>query len=856
MENHYNYNPTTSQHDGQLLDKIAHRQLDDIKDFLASSEQEIKRRDRFRKAFIVSICSLCVLSVGAFLWALIERNAALNLQEQIKITAKSNMIATKAYMNLDKDPTLAFRLAEQAYNIDKTPLARQVMMAAYGEMPFYVKLNGHTAPVTQARFTPDGKLIITTGYDDHTIRIWNLKGQVLSILEGHSGILAHGNDGTLNISSDGKYILSASSDSTARLWEITGKCITMMKHEGPVSSACFSPQPSNNQSHQYARTLLRGKKIKNNQLKILTASSDKTARLWDMEGNELVRFEGHKVGLKFALFSPEGKNIVTISGNTPRLWNKNGTLIKKLRSHKAAIFHCSFSKKGNYFITCSWDKTAFVWNDKGEFVAKLIGHKALVSIADFTPDEKFIITGSADGDIKIWDIEGKNISSLNNHTAFVWGVKTSNNGKYIISNSDDGTARLWDLKGTELMVLKGHTSQVMSANFSPDGNYVVTGSGDNTARIWNIQPKENPILRGHTAYVVDANFSPDGQYIVTAGWDYRAKLWSKSGEHLRDLTGFLHYGLDYADFNKNGDLIAIGCNQQVKIFDLQGDSVLEVRGHEGNVTRLQFIKNKKLFITYSNDKLSILWNFEGEKLHIIDNVDFAEFSYEKNILIVTTPDSTLTFFRYIEEDSIYFKEYHTIKIPGTAFTAVDFSPNNKYFLTTSEDSAARLWDFQAVISSKEKQAQPIYTFKHPTIVSSPVFSHDNLHFLTIANDNIVRIWKIGGKKVSELKGHSDNISYASFSHNGKLIATGSLDRTARIWDLEGNELVVYTGFGDEVGKVHFSPDDKYLLMSSYDHTARLMPITVEDVLKKINVEKVRGNIFELSDEDKEIYGIK
>ena len=63
-------------------------------------------------------------------------------------------------------------------------------------------------------------------------------------------------------SPDGKRIVTASEDKTARLWDAaTGKQIgePLRGHEGAVMSAAFSPD---------------GKRI-------VTASADNTARLWD-----------------------------------------------------------------------------------------------------------------------------------------------------------------------------------------------------------------------------------------------------------------------------------------------------------------------------------------------------------------------------------------------------------------------------------------------------------------------------------------------------------------------------------------------------------------------------------------------
>jgi len=57
--------------------------------------------------------------------------------------------------------------------------------------------------------------------------------------------------------------------------------------------------------------------------RIVTASADKTARVWDAEsGKELRKLEGHTEGALCVAFSPDGKRIVTTSvDDTARVWD-------------------------------------------------------------------------------------------------------------------------------------------------------------------------------------------------------------------------------------------------------------------------------------------------------------------------------------------------------------------------------------------------------------------------------------------------------------------------------------------------------------------------------------------------------
>ncbi len=56
--------------------------------------------------------------------------------------------------------------------------------------------------------------------------------------------------------------------------------------------------------------------------RIVTASSDKTARIWDADrGTLLVKLEGHTNEVNDAVFSPDGKHVVMASDDsTARIW--------------------------------------------------------------------------------------------------------------------------------------------------------------------------------------------------------------------------------------------------------------------------------------------------------------------------------------------------------------------------------------------------------------------------------------------------------------------------------------------------------------------------------------------------------
>ena len=90
----------------------------------------------------------------------------------------------------------------------------------------------------------------------------------------------------------GKLVVTASDDKTARLWDVpVGRRRGLCSgHEGPGVPAAFSPD---------------GKQV-------VTAQRDKTARLWDVARAGSSQLQGIRGG-DTAAFSPDGKLVVTAS---------------------------------------------------------------------------------------------------------------------------------------------------------------------------------------------------------------------------------------------------------------------------------------------------------------------------------------------------------------------------------------------------------------------------------------------------------------------------------------------------------------------------------------------------------------
>ena len=79
--------------------------------------------------------------------------------------------------------------------------------------------------------------------------------------------------------------------------------------------------------------------------------------------------------------------------------------------------------------------------------------------------------------------------------------------------------------------------------------------------------------------------------------------------------------------------------------------------------------------------------------------------------------------------------------------------------------------------------------------------------------------------------------------------------TARVWDLDGNEINVLKGHNGQVQEAHFFPDGKSVITCSKDGTARIWPVFIEDVFRKINDEKFRGDVWSPNRAERKIFGM-
>ena len=140
---------------------------------------------------------------------------------------------------------------------------------------------------------------------------------------------------------------------------------------------------------------------------LATASQDKTAKLWSLDGRELQTLRGHTDTVTRVRFSPEDQSVVSTSADdTIRFWSLDGELLQTLTGHTGWVWDAAFSPDGQTFATASADpdRSVKLWRRNPN---QIQAHQAPISRVSFSPDGRILATASDDGTVKLWDQEGQ-----------------------------------------------------------------------------------------------------------------------------------------------------------------------------------------------------------------------------------------------------------------------------------------------------------------------------------------------------------------------------------------------------------------------------------------------------------------
>jgi WD40 repeat protein len=283
---------------------------------------------------------------------------------------------------------------------------------------------------------------------------------------------------------------------------------------------------------------------------------------------------GHTGRLYGIRFSPDGNLIVTASADrTARIWAfPSGKLRTTLRGHAGIVFAADFSPNSRRVVTAGGDSTARIWQaGSGNLLQVLAGHTEAVLAAAFSPDGSLVATGSDDGTVRIWQASnGKELRSIAVASDGVYALAFHPQGRFLAVGGTNGGLSLWRVNsGQRIREFGGHTRAVSTVTFNHTGIRLVSASVDNTVIVWNTDSGKHVQDFGGQPFHAAA-FSPNGRHIVT-GVDGRGLIWDiKEGKRVMTLRHASGDAVRSVAFHKSGRYVALaGEDGSARIFEVE-----------------------------------------------------------------------------------------------------------------------------------------------------------------------------------------------------------------------------------------------------------------------------------------------
>ncbi len=304
---------------------------------------------------------------------------------------------------------------------------RTVKIWRWGEAGDRVLENGGKTP-NKLAFDSNGRLLCS--YENGDVALWNLEADTIerSLFTGEYYL-----EPGIAFSPGGRYLLRSTTDSSAVFWdlEVEKQLDRLVGHytfygfDSYVMGAAISPD------EQY----------------LLTSGSDRRLNLWELATREkLLTVEATSGGLFDLIFTPDSKQFLHGSKDrTVKRYDLEGNLLMTYPGHREWVSALALSPDGQYLASGDFEGLIQIHHIDGARLHSFGVPGQIIFAIAFSPDGRYLATVSSDGKVRLWSLSGQEIQVFPGEAAWTQSILFSPDGQEVVAVTANGDIRFWPL---------------------------------------------------------------------------------------------------------------------------------------------------------------------------------------------------------------------------------------------------------------------------------------------------------------------------------------------------------------------------------------------------------------------------
>ena len=510
------------------------------------------------------------------------------------------------------------------------------------------------------------------------------------------------------------------------------------------------------------------------------------------DGNEVGELTGHRDVVQALSFSHSGTMLVSGSSDrTVRLWDlEGGREPRVLAEHGSDVSDVRFSDDGRWLASCGWDGRVFIFDSADWRVVQRFELDERLTCLAFSPDGEELAAGTWDGRLLLLDRRtGSSSYFEDRHHKSVKAVRFTADGRSVLSAGWDKLIQIHRLpRGTTDGVFLGATDPVTSLAIEDGGRRVLSGGLDGWVRGWRMETQGVRKLEPHDAWVYAVSASADGRTLASAGPAAKdtpggsayVKLHDlDSGEVRRRITVQGESTIWSLEFAPDADVfVTAGTRTGAIVWDAgTGEELLRL-AHGDALRCATFDPAGKRIATTCHDLGVRVFDAKTGALLLLPMVwdrwrpYAACFSPDGTRLAVTYYGGAVALWDATDGSLLAGRVgQHRLDVYG-----VDFSPDGRVLVTSGRDHRIQPWSAARLLPL----CAPIET---SSSVLGVAFSPDGERLAVGDEAGLLRLFETRGwRQTIALHGHRSGIHGVEYGPTGRLLFTGGADGEVRVWD--------------------------------------------------------------------------